>query len=134
MARMRHSPQRNRDAPLGGALLFAGRYCQRVECGEIDGLSHPWFWTDGFDPIGEGRDTSPEVFPYMLLPDPTRRDCAAGRDFDCLSENAFREENALGMVPECAVPKVGNDLLGFIEPFVNAKVVLDGAAELLDAG
>jgi hypothetical protein len=95
--------------------------------------SHPRFRADGFYPIRKGRDES-EVFADVLLTDEPGWHHAPGREGDGWPENGFRHEDALGMVAQGAMPEIGDDLLGFIEPAVEVLVIFDDAAPFFHAG
>jgi hypothetical protein len=95
--------------------------------------AHPWLGPDGFDPIGEGRDET-EVLDDVLLADPAGRDDPAGGQGDGCAEDRFRHEDALGVMPQGAVPEIGDDLLGLVEPVVDTLIISDFAAPFLYAG
>ena len=78
------------------------------------GPAHPGLGPEGLHPVGKTRDEA-EVFPHMLLSDPTGRDDAPGREREGRPEDRFGHEDALGMVPQRPVPKVGRDFLALVD-------------------
>src|SRR5947209_18806950 len=74
------------------------------------------------------------MFADVLLADPSDRDNPASGQRDGRTEDGFGHEDALGMVAERAVPEVGDDHLRFIEPVMDADIVLRDTTPLLHAG
>src|ERR1017187_7997945 len=99
---------------------------------ELSRAAHPTLWSDCRRPIGEGWDES-EVFPNVLLTNPSRRDDAAGGQRHRRPENGFRHKDSLGVMAQGAMPEVRSDFLGFVEPLVDTDVVIDLPAPFLGA-
>ena len=70
----------------------------------------------------------------MLLTDESGRHHAPCRQGDGLPENGFSHEDAFGMMAQGAMPEIGDDLLGFIEPVMQVVVILDNTAPLFHTG
>src|ERR1035437_2391530 len=95
--------------------------------------AHPAFRPDGLRPISKLWDEA-EVLPDVLLANPPGRDDSAGGERYHGAKNTFGHEDALGVMAKCAMPKVRSDLLRFVEPVVDEKIVINRAAPLIDAG
>ena len=83
-------------------------------CLDPFGPTHPGLGPDGLHPIGEARDEA-KVFLDMLLADPAGRDDAPSREREGRAENRLGHEDALRMVAQRPVPKVGSDLLALVD-------------------
>lgn len=70
----------------------------------------------------------------MLLADPPRGNDLAGAERQCRPEDLLAELDALGMVAKRAVAEVAEERLGGIEPLVDSKVIIDGAAPFFHGG
>lgn len=82
-------------------------------CLDPFGPTHPRLGPIGLHPIGEARDEA-EVLLNMLLAVPASRDDAPGRQHEGRAENRLGHEDALRMVAQRSVPKVGCDLLALV--------------------
>jgi hypothetical protein len=60
----------------------------------------------------------------MLFPNVTHRNLLAFAVGDRDTENAFTQEDSLGMVPKSAMAEVRKEGFGLIKPVVNPQVVL----------
>ena len=83
--------------------------------------AHPGLGPDAAHPVGETRDEA-EIFADMLLADQAHRNDAPGRERDGRPEEALQHEDAFGVVPQGAVPKIGGDRLGFVEPVMQRQI------------
>jgi hypothetical protein len=99
---------------------------------ELSRAAHPTLWSDCRRPIGEGWDEA-EVLPDVLLSNPPGRDDSACGQRYRRPKNGFRHENALSVMAERAMPEVRSDLLGLIEPVVDAEIVINRTAPFLGA-
>lgn len=82
-------------------------------CLDPFGPTHPRLGPNGLHPIDEARDEA-EVLLNMLLADPAGRDDTPGREGEGRAENRLGHEDALRMVAQRPVPKVGCDLLALV--------------------
>ena len=64
----------------------------------------------------------------VLLADPAGRDHATRGKRNGAAEHRLRHEDAFGVVPQSAMPKVGEDFLALIEPVMDGGVVFEPAA------
>ena len=60
----------------------------------------------------------------MLFSDEPDRDVPAVAVADRHAEDRLEEKNAFGMMPQGAVARIGDDLLGLVEPLVKRQIVL----------
>src|SRR5580700_4881967 len=95
--------------------------------------AHPEFRADAAYPVREARDET-EVLPHMLLADQPDRHHAAGRDRDRRAEETLQHEDAFGMMPQRAVPKISGDGFRLVEPLMQRQIVLGRAAPFLHRG
>ena len=95
--------------------------------------THPRLRPDSLHPLGERRNEA-KIFTDVLFADPSDRDDPASGDHDGRTEDGLGHENALGMVTEGAMPEVGDDHFRFIEPIMDADVVLRNTTPLLYGG
>ena len=100
---------------------------------QTQGAAHPRFGPDRFHPVGEGWDEA-EILADMLLADPSNGKNASGRQCDRRAKDRLRHESAFGMMPQRAVPEIGDDLLRLVKPVMDALVVFDRAAPFANAG
>src|SRR3984957_14854896 len=91
------------------------------------GAAHPGLGPDAAHPVGEARDEA-QIFADMLFADQADRHDAASRKLDRGPEEAFEHEDAFGVMAQGAMPEVGGDRLGFVEPLVERQIVLRRAA------
>src|ERR1700677_3936219 len=84
---------------------------------EMDGLgaAHPGLGPDTAHPVGEARDEA-QIFADMPFADQANRHDAAGRERDRGPEEPFQHENAFGVMPQRAMPKIRGNRLGLVEP------------------
>ena len=78
---------------------------------------HPGLRCNEARPIGKGGDRA-KILTNVLLADEADRNNPAVSIDDRHPEQGFEHEDALGMVPERAVPGVREDSLGLVEPLV----------------
>lgn len=65
---------------------------------------------DVFEPVLDGRNAT-TVFLDVLFTDPSHRNHPARAVFDRVTKYPLAFEDSLGMVPQCAVPEIGHELL-----------------------
>ena len=76
---------------------------------------HPGLWRDEPRPVRK-RGNEAEVLANVLLADQTDWNSTAVGIDDGRAEQGFEHENALGVMPQRAVPGVGEDGLRLVEP------------------
>jgi hypothetical protein len=69
----------------------------------------------------------------MLFPDVTHWNLLSFTVGDGDTEDAFAQEDSLGVVPKTAVSEIREEGFGLIKPVVDWQVVLSSAAEFLGA-
>jgi hypothetical protein len=74
-----------------------------------------------------------QILAHVLFTDITGRDDLTIAILDCDSEEPLREENAFGVMAQTSVSNACNQGFRFIEPLMDAKVILGRAAELAGA-
>ena len=92
---------------------------------------HPGLRCNEARPIGKGGDRA-KILTNVLLADEADRNSPAVSIDDRRPEQGFQHEDALGMVPERAVPGVCEDGLGLVEPLVQRQIVVGLAAPFPD--
>ena len=93
---------------------------------------HPRLRLDLQEPILDCGNAA-QIFPDMLFAHIPDGDLFPVAVNDAYPEQFLRQENALGMMPQGPVTKVGKERLRFVEPVVNREVVLSFSAELSGA-
>lgn len=91
---------------------------------------HPSLGHELAQPVLHAGDPASAVFLDVLFTDQPDRDFPAGRVGDGDAELPFALIDAVGVVPECPMTKVTEQLLGLIEPLVDMDVVFGDASEL----
>ena len=118
-----------RARPDGNAFAAGPRIPRDRDRGLVEriALQHPGLGGDEPRPVGK-RGNEAEVFARMLLADETDRNRTTVGIDDRRAEQGFEQEDALGMMPQCAVPGIGEDRLRLVEPLVQRQIVTGRAA------
>jgi hypothetical protein len=74
-----------------------------------------------------------QILAHVLFTDIAGRDDLTIAILDCDSEEPLREENPIGVMAQTSVSNARNQGFRFIEPLMDAKIVLWRTAELAGA-
>src|SRR3546814_18467382 len=74
-------------------------------------------------PVDKGWNAS-QIFGDMRLPDQTDRHLASVTVANGHAEKRLEQKDAFGMMPKCTMARVGDNLLGLIEPLVKCDIVV----------
>src|SRR5947209_19851046 len=130
--RWREERPRRRRLRGAGGLRGDGGVLLLLRQGQPARLAHPGPGPDLPEPVGQGGDPA-QVLLDVLLPDPADGDDLAVGVGQGRPEHLLGPEDALGVVPQGAVPEVGPERLGGVEELVDPEVVLGPAAPALGA-
>ena len=107
-------------------ISSSSRVPRRAPCVLVEGVAsqHPGLWRDEPRPVRK-RGNEAEVLANVLLADQTDWNSTGVGIHDGRAEQGFEHENALGVMPQRAVPGIGEDGLRLVEPLVERQVVVD---------